>query len=122
MVTVSAEERRRPCTSWFILRILDPEKFISITQAELGQLPLGLKLLVSISSMDGTRATCLWAAASIDTVKGYLESKEGAVRKNEYPGRPEQGVQDRQVGLPSARRCLQTAVLKLRVVSGRSSV
>ena len=65
-------------------QVSDPQKFMSIAQAEAGRLPQGLKLLASIPSMEGTRVTCLWEGASIDAVKGYLESKVGMVSKNEY--------------------------------------
>ena len=65
-------------------QVSDPQKFWSIAEAEMGKLPADLKLLASIPSLEGTRVTCLWEGASIDTVKGYLESKIGTVGKNEY--------------------------------------
>ena len=65
-------------------KVLDPQKFMSIAESEARKPPLGLRLLATIQSIGGTQVMCLWEGASIEAVKGYLESKIGTVSMNEY--------------------------------------
>ena len=79
--------------------ISDPDRFWSAADAS--QFPEGIALHSSYPSGDGTRATCLWEADSVDAVRELVESATGDASANEFfevnTGHP--GV----VGLPGAR-------------------
>ena len=47
-------------------------------------LPSEVKLHHTFPTPDGTRAVCIWEAASIDALKGFLEPMLGRTSRNEY--------------------------------------
>jgi hypothetical protein len=62
----------------------DPERFSSAVQAGMQDLPVGVRLHSSIPSSDGSRATCLWEADSLDAVRTLIEDTVGDVSTTEY--------------------------------------
>lgn len=64
--------------------VLDPAAFWGKAQTTIPNIPPMLKLHQTLAATDGTRATCLWEAASIDAVRDFLEPALGAVSSNEY--------------------------------------
>lgn len=74
-----------------IHEISDPEKFWSG-----GEFPETITFRATFPNPAGTRAVCLFEAASVDTVRDVLEAAVGAISDNEY-----YEVSDKAVGLPS---------------------
>lgn len=77
--------------------ISDPERFSSAVQAGMQDLPADVHLHSSIPSSDGSRATCLWEADSLDAVRTLVEDSVGDVSANEYYEVDAQGA----LGLPA---------------------
>lgn len=61
-------------------RIHDPERFWATAEEP----PEGLTLHQTLSARDGTRATCLWEAESVEAVSGYLDPLSEGLATNEY--------------------------------------
>jgi len=64
--------------------VRDPATFWSTASAAMASVPRELTLHQTLAARDGTLATCLWEAASVDAVRAYLEPTFGAVSSNEY--------------------------------------
>ena len=47
-------------------------------------IPAPFKLHHTLVAKDGTRATCLWEAESVDAVRDLVEPLLGSVSKNQY--------------------------------------
>lgn len=62
----------------------DPERFWSAAEEAIPAIPEGLELHHTIPAKDGTRATCLWEAESVDAVKEFLEPALADVATNRY--------------------------------------
>jgi hypothetical protein len=64
-------------------QVTDPTAFWSDAQKGIANTPSHLKLHHTFPAPDGTKAVCVWEAASVDTLKTFLEP---AVRgsRNEY--------------------------------------
>jgi hypothetical protein len=62
----------------------DPATFWSTASAAIPNLPRELTLHQTLAARDGTLATCLWEADSVDAVRAFLEPAFGAVSSNEY--------------------------------------
>ncbi|HEY9507652.1 MAG TPA: hypothetical protein VIQ27_16945 [Gemmatimonadales bacterium] len=52
--------------------------------ADPNALPPEIKLHHTFPAADGSRAVCLWEAASVDAVREFLEPRLGRVSRNEY--------------------------------------
>ena len=59
--------------------ISDPEKFWNM-----GGFPEAIAFRATFPNPTGTRAVCLFEAASVETVRDFLEGAVGAVSDNEY--------------------------------------
>lgn len=64
--------------------IHDPKHFWSQAEQAIPNLPTDLKLHHTLTAKDGTRATCLWEAESVQAVRDFLEPALGSVSTNEY--------------------------------------
>lgn len=64
--------------------VTDPATFWTTAQAALPNIPAGLTLHHTISARDGSRATCVWEAESVDAVRAFLEPALGSSSKNDY--------------------------------------
>jgi hypothetical protein len=62
--------------------IRDPDRFWSIVQR--ADVPAEMKLHHTFPARDGSRATCLWEAESVDAVRDLVEPLLGGVSSNEY--------------------------------------
>jgi hypothetical protein len=62
----------------------DPATFWATAAAAMPKLPRELTLHQTLSASDGTLATCLWEADSVDAVRAFLEPAFGAASSNEY--------------------------------------
>ena len=65
-------------------KISDPAKFWEIAQAATPNLPQGLKLHSAFPNADGSKAACLWEAATLDMLKNFMEPKVGRISTNQY--------------------------------------
>jgi len=65
-------------------KISDPAKFWEIAQAATPNLPEGVKLHSVLPNAGGSNAVCLWEAATLDTVKNFIEEKVGQMSTNQY--------------------------------------
>jgi len=65
-------------------RISDRNRFWSTVQEATPAIPAELTLHLTIPARDGSVATCLWEAASVDAVRAFLEPALGQVSRNEY--------------------------------------
>lgn len=66
-------------------RILDPERFFSMSAEEVaGGGPAGVRGLEFLPSRDRTSAVCLWETGSIDTLRDYLDPATTGVAENTY--------------------------------------
>ena len=65
-------------------KISDPAKFWEIAQAATPNLPEGFKLHSAFPNADGSKAVCLWEAATLDTLKNFMEPKVGGISTNQY--------------------------------------
>ncbi len=65
-------------------RISNPEAFWAAAARELPNLPAGIRIHGNFPDASGARATCLWEAESVDTLRAYLEDKTGAFAENDY--------------------------------------
>ena len=80
-------------------RITDPEKFSSMDAKEVGEGgPRGVQLRQFFPAQDGSVATCLWEANSIDTLRDYLDPATASVTENTYF----EVDDERALGLPEA--------------------
>jgi hypothetical protein len=78
-------------------RIADPEKFFSIDADEVaGGAPPGVQRRQYFPSQDESTAVCLWDAASIDTLRNYLDPATAGASENNYF----EVDTERAVGLP----------------------
>jgi hypothetical protein len=77
-----------------IHRIADPEVFWGRVQAT--DIPAGIALHGALPNEEGTKATCLWEADSLETVRSLVEETVGEVSDNEYFAVAEERAQ----GLP----------------------
>ena len=64
--------------------ITDPAEFWSGAQGAIPTIPANLTLHQTLSAKDGSRATCLWEAASVSDVRDFLEPALGHCSRNEY--------------------------------------
>jgi hypothetical protein len=64
--------------------VSDPATVWSRAQQTASSLPAHLKLHHSFPTPDGRRATCIWEAESIDTLKAHLDPALGPGATNEY--------------------------------------
>lgn len=81
-----------------IHRISDPDSFWASAAGAANDIPAGVKLHQTTTSDDGSTVICLWEAASVDAVKGFVEPLLGQVCKNEYIS-----IDDsKSMGLPTA--------------------
>jgi hypothetical protein len=64
--------------------VSDPTTVWSRAQQALPSVPSHLKLHHSIPTPDGRKATCVWEAASIETLKSYLDPMLGPDAHNQY--------------------------------------
>ncbi|MEX0894047.1 MAG: hypothetical protein WEB88_17895 [Gemmatimonadota bacterium] len=64
--------------------VTDPNGFWDSAQQGLANMPAHLQLHHTLSAKDGSRATCLWEADSVDAVRDFLEPLLGANANNEY--------------------------------------
>jgi hypothetical protein len=64
--------------------VTDRDNFWATAQAAIPNLPSHLQLHHTLSARDGSRATCLWEADSVDAVSAFLEPALGAYARNEY--------------------------------------
>jgi len=62
----------------------DPGSFWSRSQQALGDLPAGFELHHCLSASDGTLATCLWSAPSVDAIQSFLEPIHAGNASNHY--------------------------------------
>lgn len=62
----------------------DPATFWTSASAAMPNMPRELTLHQTLAARDGTLATCLWEAASVDAVRAFLEPALGAASANEY--------------------------------------
>ncbi|MDX1616694.1 MAG: hypothetical protein R3300_20475 [Candidatus Promineifilaceae bacterium] len=62
----------------------DAERFWAAAEKAIPQIPEGVQLHQTIPAKDGTRATCLWEADSVERVKEILEPAVGDVATNRY--------------------------------------
>lgn len=63
--------------------ISDPARFWAAVAAG-GDLPQGIVLHSTYVRDDGSRATCLWEAPSVETVRELLDATVGDSSSNEY--------------------------------------
>jgi hypothetical protein len=64
--------------------IRNPNRFWSTAQTTMQAVPPELTLHQTLAAKDGSRATCLWEAASVKAVRDYLEPILEADSSNEY--------------------------------------
>ena len=64
--------------------IHDPDRYWGTVQEATPKIPPALKLHQCIPARDGSRATCLWEAESIESVETFIEPLLGDVSTNEY--------------------------------------
>jgi hypothetical protein len=80
-------------------RITDLEKFNAMDAQEVAEGgPMGSHLQQFLPPKDGSVATCLWQADSMDTLRGYLDPATAGVAENTYIEVDEETA----VGLPEA--------------------
>lgn len=63
--------------------IHEPGRFWTLAQSG-GEYPQGLTLHHTLSAKDGTLATCLWEADSLDAVRSFLDPLHHGIASNEY--------------------------------------
>jgi hypothetical protein len=69
----------------FVVAIHDvknPDKFWDIAQTS--EIPAGVTLVQTYPNADGTRATCLWEASSLDAVRDFVDGAAGDSASNEF--------------------------------------
>jgi hypothetical protein len=64
--------------------ITNPKTFWEKAQSVLASLPSNVKVHQTLPNQDGTKAVCLWEAATVDQVKGIVEGAVGNVSRNTY--------------------------------------
>lgn len=62
----------------------DPQGFWSTAEKAIPAIPEGLQLHQTIPAKDGTCATCLWEADSVQAVKDFLEPALAGKATNRY--------------------------------------
>ncbi|HET6273987.1 MAG TPA: hypothetical protein VFG32_13495 [Bacteroidota bacterium] len=85
--------------------ISNPKTFWEDAKSGLADLPSNLKLHQSLPNREGTKAVCLWEAASVNEVREFVEGAVGAVSNNAYFA-VEAG---NAMGLPNALKAAVTA-------------
>ena len=65
-------------------KISDPAKFWETAQSAMPNLPEDIKLHCALPNTDGTKAVCLWEAATIELLKDFMEPQVGQISTNEY--------------------------------------
>ncbi len=80
-------------------RIVDLDKFNSMDAADVAQGGgPGFKLQQFLPPQDGSTATCLWEADSIDSLREWLEPATAGVTENTYIPIDDENA----IGLPAA--------------------
>jgi hypothetical protein len=79
--------------------ISDPKAFWKDPEETLASIPGHLKLHATYGVSDGTRATCVWECASIESVRQFLDEYSRGIAKNEYIPIDE----DMSYGIPGGR-------------------
>ena len=64
--------------------VTDPQRFWATVVDATPNLPSHLKLHQTLAARDGTKATCLWEAESVEAVRSFLEPAFGGTSRNEY--------------------------------------
>ena len=64
--------------------VFDPTTVWARAQQGVANIPAHLKLHHSIPTPDGRKAVCIWEAASIDTLRTYLDPMLGPDVHNDY--------------------------------------
>lgn len=64
--------------------VQEPERFWAAAESAIPNIPATMKLHHTLSARDGTLATCLWEADSVNAIRDFLEPVLGAVSSNEY--------------------------------------
>ena len=65
-------------------QVTDPSAFWSDAQQEMSKIPSHLKLHHTFPTPDGSRAVCVWEAASVEAIKSFVEPTVGRSSRNEY--------------------------------------
>jgi hypothetical protein len=80
-------------------KITDPEKFASMDAAEVAQGGgPGFTLKQFLPPQDGSVATCLWQADSVDSLREWLDPATAGVTENTYIAIDDENA----LGLPEA--------------------
>lgn len=64
--------------------IHDPHRFFAVAEEATPNLPPELTLHHTIPARDGSFATCLWEAESVEAVRSFLEPVLGDISSNRY--------------------------------------
>ena len=64
--------------------VSDPSTVWSRAQQAVSNIPQHLKLHQSMPTPDGRKAVCIWEAASVETLKTYLDPMLGPDAHNQY--------------------------------------
>ena len=78
--------------------ITNPKTFWETAKSGMASLPSNLKLHQVLPNSGGTKAVCLWEAAKLDEVRGYVEGTVGKASNNTYFAVEGQNA----VGLPAS--------------------
>jgi hypothetical protein len=79
--------------------ISDPKAFWKDPEETRASIPGHLKLHATYGVSDGTRATCVWECASVESVRQFLDEYSRGIAKNEYFPIDE----DMSYGIPGGR-------------------
>jgi hypothetical protein len=64
--------------------VSNPPAFWTGAQQALPNMPAGITLHHTFPSPDGSKAICVWEAASVEAVRTFLEPVVGAMSRNIY--------------------------------------
>ena len=64
--------------------INDASKFWALAQSVTAGLPAGLKVIHTFPSPNGRKAVCVWEAASVEAVRGFLDPATAGMARNDY--------------------------------------
>ena len=64
--------------------VTDPKRFWATVADATPNLPANLKLHQTLTARDGTKATCLWEAESVEAVRTFLDPAFSGMSRNEY--------------------------------------
>jgi hypothetical protein len=65
-------------------QVTNPSAFWSDAQQEMANIPSHLKLHHTFPTPDGSRAVCVWEAASVEAIRSFLKPAVGGNGRNEY--------------------------------------